>query len=624
MRDPPRLEDAASGIAAVADRLRLVLFAADRDATRFTEVTAGAAALLGFPRAAWLEPGFFLGRVREEDRPRTLALFAAAAAGGGPVEDEIRATSVDARTVWLRIQVHGLGDETGAAVGGLLEDVTERRLADEVVRQRFDEVAEATFEAIVIHAEGRILSVNQNFVRRFGWGAAECVGRGPLELIAPESRAVAEAHINAHSEEVYEARCVRRDGSTFMGELRGRTIRYGGRLARMTAIRDLTARLEAEERLRQALAFSSAVIDTAGALVVVLDRAGRIVRFNRACEEVTGYDFREVAGAPLWDRLLVPEEVAAVRAVFAELCGGAFPKRFENLWVTRDGRRRLIRWSNTVLTAPDGAVEHVIATGIDITEQRRIEEQNARLYREAREAVHARDEFISIAAHELRSPVTAVLLATQGLLRVAGQREVPPGTLVEVLRTAERQTRRLSQLVEDLLDVSRIDAGTVQLALGPVDLSAVTHDAVEQLREAAQRAGCPLAVDAPAPVVGRWDRARLDQVVGNLLQNAIKYGAGKPVEISVRAVDGRARLVVRDHGIGIAPALHAHIFERFGRAASAQHYGGLGLGLYIVRRILEALAGTVRVESEPDHGATFIVELPCSGPLDEPAVQVPA
>ena len=116
------------------------------------------------------------------------------------------------------------------------------------------------------------------------------------------------------------------------------------------------------------------------------------------------------------------------------------------------------------------------------------------------------------------------------------------------------------------------------------------------------------------PAVGRWDRARLDDVLANLLSNAVKYGQGKPIEVSVEAGERSARLTVRDHGIGLAPEDQARVFERFERAVSGHEYGGLGLGLYIVRELVQAHGGTVRVESAPGAGAAFIVELPYAGP----------
>jgi signal transduction histidine kinase len=129
-----------------------------------------------------------------------------------------------------------------------------------------------------------------------------------------------------------------------------------------------------------------------------------------------------------------------------------------------------------------------------------------------------------------------------------------------------------------------------------------------------ERARCPVSLWDGGEIVGHWDRSRVDQIVTNLIANAIKFGAGKPIEISLREEAGTARLAVRDHGIGIDPALQGQIFERFERAVSDKHYGGLGLGLYISRRIAEAHGGSIRVQSELGAGATFIVELPRAGP----------
>jgi signal transduction histidine kinase len=147
-----------------------------------------------------------------------------------------------------------------------------------------------------------------------------------------------------------------------------------------------------------------------------------------------------------------------------------------------------------------------------------------------------------------------------------------------------------------------------------VDLVSVVQDATERFSETLQHAHCPLTLHAEAPVVGQWDHVRLEQVVTNLLSNAAKFGAGKPIEITVDAQDGTARLEVRDQGIGIAPDRLPHVFGRFERAVSVREYGGLGLGLYIVREIVSALGGSVRAESTVGIGSTFTVELPRDRP----------
>ncbi len=143
-----------------------------------------------------------------------------------------------------------------------------------------------------------------------------------------------------------------------------------------------------------------------------------------------------------------------------------------------------------------------------------------------------------------------------------------------------------------------------------VDLAKLVRDLVERTGEDLERAGCTLKIDADVPVVGRWDPFRLDQIVTNLLSNAVKYGHGKPIEVKVEASGDVARLSVTDHGIGIAPSNQARIFGRFERAVSERHFGGFGLGLWIVRQIIESHGGAIRVSSEPGQGSTFTVELP--------------
>lgn len=238
--------------------------------------------------------------------------------------------------------------------------------------------------------------------------------------------------------------------------------------------------------------------------------------------------------------------------------------------------------------------------------------ENARLYREAREAVRARDEFLSIASHELKTPLTTLQLQIQGLARKVRNTTGEPAleALSPRISTSERQVERLTALINSLLDISRITSGRLDLDLEPVDLTAVVRDAAARFREDLARAGCALEIRTNGPCVGEWDRVRLEQVVTNLLSNAAKYGSSRPIEIRVSEDEGTARLSIRDQGIGIPPEHQARIFERFERAVSDRHYGGLGLGLWIVRQIVEALGGSIRVESVTGEGSTFTVLLP--------------
>jgi signal transduction histidine kinase len=257
---------------------------------------------------------------------------------------------------------------------------------------------------------------------------------------------------------------------------------------------------------------------------------------------------------------------------------------------------------------PDGE----ITFGEELAHRAAMALDNAKLYREAREAIRARDEFLSVASHELNTPLATLTLQLDEILLRArnNDRDLPDRGVV----LARRQVERLSRLVSNLLDVSRITSEQIQLRIADVDLAVITREVLDQFAAEMARAGCTTEIEASRPVMGRWDPLRIEQVIANLLSNACKYGAGKPIRVEV-GLDGKlARLSVRDHGIGIAPADRERIFERFERAASARHYGGLGLGLYITRQVVEAHGGTIRVASHAGAGSTFSVELPLETP----------
>ena len=231
---------------------------------------------------------------------------------------------------------------------------------------------------------------------------------------------------------------------------------------------------------------------------------------------------------------------------------------------------------------------------------------NAQLYRRAQDALRARDELLSVAAHEIRGPLTAIHLAAQAIRKGKAR----PESLSSMLAIVEREDRRLSQFVDELLDLGRIREGRLQLVYEPVSLGEVVRDVARRLDLELIRSRSSLSVVAEENIVGQWDRFRVEQVVTNLLSNAIKFGLGKPIEIVTRTQSGRALVIVKDRGIGIEPEVLPRLFRPFERGVSERHYGGLGLGLHIVKTIVEAMRGTVKAESAPATGTVFTVELP--------------
>ncbi len=255
-----------------------------------------------------------------------------------------------------------------------------------------------------------------------------------------------------------------------------------------------------------------------------------------------------------------------------------------------------------------GAEELAVAE--DLARRAALAIDNARLLADARRATRARDEFLSIASHELRNPLNALQLVLLSVHRAATRRpEVcTPQWVDHKLGRAKAQLERLVELVDKLLDVSRLSTGQLVLDPEPVDLAALAHEVGE--RHAHLLLPGQLRIAADVPVCGEWDRLHLDQALTNLLGNAIKYGDGKPIDVEVRDRGDRARVVVRDQGIGIAPELQERIFERFERAVTDRRYSGFGLGLWITQKAVEASGGTIRVDSVPGRGARFEIELP--------------
>lgn len=265
----------------------------------------------------------------------------------------------------------------------------------------------------------------------------------------------------------------------------------------------------------------------------------------------------------------------------------------------RDSAGKLVRW---------------FGTNTDIDEQKKTQEALSA-------AIQSRDEFLSIASHELKTPITSLKLQLQMTKRRLPEVEGDlPGIVLKLKKAIEASTiqvDRLTALIEDLLDVSRIQSGKIGFTFEPFSVSEVVHEIIERFAEQLEAAMCPVELQIDPNLVGEWDRSRFEQVIVNLVSNCIKYAAGKPLKILAETRNGRARITIEDQGPGIPEDKQAKIFERFERATSSRNISGLGLGLFIVRRIVEGHSGTIRVESSEGKGTAFIIDLPIRpGSLD--------
>lgn len=513
-----------------------------------------------------------------------------------------------------------------------------RARAQEALREN-EERTQAKLEAaldciISMDAAGRVLSFNAAAEKTFGYSRDAVTGRDMAELIIPPrlrdrhreglhrylstgegpilgkriEMTAMDVHGREFPVELTVSRIPSRGSPTFIGFVRDITRRQQLEAEREWLLeRERTTRAATEE----SLALLDAFIDNTPVGVAFLDREYRYVRVNQALTTATGRAAAEHSGQTLQEAtpaMAAVMEPLLTRALSGETLGNeelSFPVGTQPTTV----RHWLVNLFP--VRTPDGRTLGVGATLNDMTERMKIQDEKARLYQEAREAVRARDEFLSVASHDLRSPLTSLGLQVQMILRrlrTSGQ--LPTDWALPRLETMQRQIERISEMLSDLLDVSRIQAGRLTLRLEKVDLTEVALEVAGRFEELMKSAGSTWSVQAPLPVVGDWDRLRLEQVLSNLLGNAVKFGSGRPIEIGVEGDAHAARLIVRDHGVGIAPEHHAAIFQRFERAGNKSAFEGTGLGLWIVKRIVDALGGAVEVQSRPGQGATFIVALP--------------
>ena len=249
----------------------------------------------------------------------------------------------------------------------------------------------------------------------------------------------------------------------------------------------------------------------------------------------------------------------------------------------------------TVITA------EVLVAGV----LRKAWERNEKLKREVEAALKSRDQFMAIAAHELRTPISSMKMQIEMM-----RRKCADGPTQSRLETLDRQVRRLTDLVSSLMDVTRMNINKVEMSPREIDLDDVVSDVVNRQKENLVRSSCELTVKLQGGVTGVWDALRIEQIIVNLVSNACKYGEGKPIEIRTWEDGPNAYFSVQDNGIGIPAEDQKRIFQQFQRAVEDKHYSGLGLGLWITSEIVKAKGGDITVASAPGRGSTFTVKLP--------------
>ena len=374
---------------------------------------------------------------------------------------------------------------------------------------------------------------------------------------------------------------------------------------------EIEQRIKAQEVLDTEREFISALMDTVGALVCVLDKEGRIVMFNRACEETTGYHFDEMKGKYVWDLLLVEEDIEPVTQVIKNLQAGHFPNRFENYWLTKSGEKRMIVWTNTVLLDDDGEVKNIIGTGIDITEKRKVEEKEKQRVLELAHVsrLSTMGEMATQIAHELNQPLSAITTYSDAGLYMLESREEENPDLVTALREIKHQAQRSGDVIRGLRNF--VSKGELQTST--TDINALVHSvlnlAMSELRN--NKVEVNFSLDETLPLI-ITEKILIEQVILNLVRNAIDAIAEANSEtrkVHIHTLLNKENMIevrITDTGPGLSAEQIETIFNTFVTTKPQ----GIGMGLPISRTIIEAHGGKLFAESERKNGASFIFTLP--------------
>lgn len=351
-----------------------------------------------------------------------------------------------------------------------------------------------------------------------------------------------------------------------------------------------------------------------------IDKNGYFVRCNPSLQKILGYSNEELRTLTFND-ITFPEDINKGSDLWIDMVKGKLNTvELDKRYIRKDGLTVWTHISATAIRNPNGEFIQTVTLVENVTERKEaedlrnqlfIQEKEARL--DAQRAVLIRDEFLSIASHELKTPLTVLMMQTQMLNRLMEQdrlQNLSKEKQLEIIRSSSQQLDRFSNLVNDLLDVSRLSQGALTLKRVRINLYDIVQGILPRFQPELVESGSRISLSGDSEVIGEWERLPVEQVVINLLRNAIKFGLGKEIQITVEKKGIMAVLTVTDHGIGIPKEDQKRIFECFERGVSSKSFGGLGLGLYISRQFIEAHGGTIKVESDINKGSTFIVELP--------------
>jgi len=581
--------------------------------------------------------------IHPSDRARSAQLYREAVETGMPLRQEHRIRRHDGEYHWFVVNALPLKDDSGKVIKmyGAATDIHEQRTALEALRESEERLQKAisieTVGVLFFYLNGQISDANDAVLRMSGYSRDELLNmRNWRVLTAPEfwevTACTAEELATRGETAPYEKQMVRQDGSRWWGLFSPTRLQGSGWNAECVEfIIDISDRKRAEASLQESEARYRLLAEAIPQFVWITDAEGENEYVNQRFCDYTGLTAEHLLGLN-WLSIVHPEdlEMTCDRWLTAVHTGQFY--QVESRLRARDGSYRWFLCQGIPLKDEQGCVHQWFGTCTDIESQKQIEQARLRLLEQeqiarerAENANRIKDEFLAVLSHELRSPLNPIL----GWSRLLQNGKLDEARKTEALKTIERNAKLQTQLIEDLLDISRIMQGKLSLTAAPVSLTFVISAAMETVRLAAEAKQIRLKLDfdnTVAPISG--DAARLQQVFWNLLSNAVKFTPpGGQVTVELRQVNQFVEIRVIDTGKGINPQFLPYVFEYFRQedGSTTRKFGGLGLGLAIARQIVELHGGNVWAESQGEgHGATFIVQLPAMRvePIVSEAVEI--
>lgn len=502
--------------------------------------------------------------------------------------------------------------------------------SEEIFKLLVDAVTD--YAIFAISPEGKILTWNKGAARLKGYSASEIIGQDFSRFYTPED--IKKGHPaeelrlalkdGRYEEEGWR---IRKDGTAFWANIVLTPLLdvYGNHIGFTKVTRDLTERRNAEQlKNKEEEKFRLMVESVKDYAIFMLDSNGIVASWNEGAKRIKGYEAREIIGQH-FSKFYLDEDIKAKKPDM-ELEIASSIGRFEDEgWrVRKDGTTF---WANVVITAlhdREGKLFGFSKVTRDLSERKKAEEDLNRAYEglEVRikektalleEALKTRDEFLSIASHELKTPITSIKMQLQmahNRLDISNGKSIDVTKLTKGVVTTLGQVERLTNLIDDLLDITRIEAGKLTYTFEPVNFSDMLNEVLDGFSEQFSNSNNQLKTYVDESLEGIWDRTRIEQVLVNLISNACKYAGGSKIIIFAKRQDNKAIISVQDYGPGIPKEKRAKIFERFERLGQPNNIAGLGLGLFISKKIVTAHGGKIELKPNDEIGVTFIITLP--------------